>query len=233
MSEPNKKRIILLSKVSTYRARPFLEAAQRLGIEVVQGIDMHPDLADHWQVPLHIQLNKPQETVENIVVFARRHPVQAVISLDDSASLVAAMASEALGLPHNNSQAALAARNKYEMRKMLASSGVACPTFLLYQATADPTTIAAEIEYPVVLKPLLLSGSRGVMRVNNPAEFEAAFERLKRMLAGYEAESGGNQILVETYIPRRRGGVGRHLGARPVEGAGPVRQAGSVGRPLF
>jgi biotin carboxylase len=201
MSNSDKKRIILLSKVSTYRARPFMTAAQRLGIEVVYGIDMDPLLADHWRTPLRIQLDKPRETVKNIVAFAGEHPVQAVISLDDSASVVAAMASEALGLPHNNSRAALAARNKYEMRKMLAASDVACPGFHLYDTAADPAGIAAEIEYPVVIKPLLLSGSRGVIRVNNPAEFKAAFERLKRMLAGYEAESGGDQILVETYIP--------------------------------
>ena len=195
------KRVILLSRVSTYRARPFLAAAQRLGVEVVRGIDMDSTLAEYWGVPLRVQFDRPAEAAQNIVAFAREKPVQAVISLDDSASVIAAMASEALGLPHNSGRAALAARNKYEMRKLLAAAGLPSPAFTLYDIADDPAQIAPAVAYPAVVKPILLSGSRGVIRVNNPAEFEAAFLRLRRMLAGYDAQTEGTKILVETYLP--------------------------------
>ncbi|HXV98855.1 MAG TPA: phosphoribosylglycinamide synthetase, partial [Anaerolineae bacterium] len=160
------KRVILLSKVSTYRARPFLAAAKRLGIKVVQGVDMDPALVEHWHVPLGLQFDKPQEAAQKIVAFAREKPVQAVISIDDSASEIAAMANEALGLPHNSGKSALAARDKYEMRKLLSQAGVPCPEFTLYDIAADPDQIAATVKYPAVIKPLVLSGSRGVIRVN-------------------------------------------------------------------
>lgn len=195
------KHVILLSKVSTYRARPFMAAAERLGVGIVYGIDMDPNLAEYWQVPLRVQFDQPEEAVQGIVAFAQEKPVSAVISLDDSASLIAAMASEALALPHNSSQAALAARNKYEMRNMLAAAGVPCPVFSLYDISDDPAKTALKVDYPVVIKPLLLSGSRGVIRVNNPAEFEQAFTRVRRMLAGHDEEAGGSNILVETYLP--------------------------------
>jgi hypothetical protein len=48
-----------------------------------------------------------------------------------------------------------------------------------------------------VLKPLYLSGSRGVMRADCPAEFVAAFERLGRVLA----PTGSTEVLVEDFIP--------------------------------
>jgi biotin carboxylase len=195
------KRVILLSKVSTYRARPFVAAAKRLGIEIVYGVDMDPTLADYWQVPLRVQFDNLAESIKNIMAFHREKPVQAVISLDDSASLIAAQASEALGLPHNSPRAALAARNKHEMRKLLVDGGVPCPQFSLHKLTEDPETIATQIAYPVVIKPLLLSGSRGVIRINNPAEFAVAFQRVKRMLGTGSEEMGGNQVLVETYLP--------------------------------
>jgi biotin carboxylase len=195
------KRVILLSKVSTYRARPFLAAAKRLGIKVVQGIDMDPALVEHWHVSLGLQFDKPQEAAQKIVAFAREKPVQAVISIDDSASEIAAMASEALGLPHNSSKSALAARDKYEMRKLLSQAGVPCPEFTLYDIAADPDQIAATVKYPAVIKPLVLSGSRGVIRVNDPLEFREAFLRVKRMLSALEQAPGTNNILVETYIP--------------------------------
>lgn len=195
------KRVILLSRVSTYRSRPFVEAAKRLDIQVIRGVDMDPNLVDYWQIPLDIQFDNPDKAVAQIVAFAQKKPVQAVISVDDSASVIAARANEALGLPHNDSHAALAARNKYEMRQALAAGGAPCPHFKLYHTDSDLAQIAAEQNYPVVIKPLLLSGSRGVIRVNNADQFQAAFTRVRRMLAGLDAESGSDQILVESYLP--------------------------------
>ncbi|MCB0163226.1 MAG: ATP-grasp domain-containing protein [Anaerolineae bacterium] len=198
-SEP--KRIILLMRNSTYRGQAFYEAAKKLDIEVVTGLDIHPDLADYWKVPLALQFDQLDESVRKVIDFTRQKPVQAVLSVDDSASLVAAKASEALGLIHNSSESALAARNKYDMRRMFAAGGVASPQFRLFDMTDDPHQIAAEVSFPCVVKPLLLSGSRGVMRANTPAELVDAFRRLGRMLAGLNRAPGSTQILVEDYIP--------------------------------
>jgi biotin carboxylase len=186
---------------STYRAAAFGEAAERLGIEVVHCLDLPPALAEYWQVPLAVQFARPEEAVQTIVAFARQKPAQAILSIDDSATTIAAMASEALGLVHNSSEAALAARNKYRMRQLLQAAGVASPWFRRYEMSDDPARLALEVPYPCVVKPLLLSGSRGVMRADNPAEFEAAFQRLGRMLAGMERVPGSTQILVESFIP--------------------------------
>jgi biotin carboxylase len=178
-----------------------MEAAARLGVEVIKGIDMPPELAEYWQVPLGLQFDQPDQAVQAIVDFAHQNPVQAILAVDDSATVIAAMASEALGLAYNSSEAALAARNKYRMRQLLAAAGVPSPKFGLYAVEDDPAQIAAEVAYPCVVKPLLLSGSRGVIRANNPAEFEAAFRRLGRMLASFQATPGSRQILVENFIP--------------------------------
>jgi biotin carboxylase len=144
------KRVILLMRVSTYRAEPFRQAAEKLRIELVPGIDIHPELAEYWQVQLPVQFNQPEEAVKTILAFAQEKPVQAILAVDDSAAVIAAQASEALGLVHNSSQAALAARNKYEMRRLFAAGGVASPHFKLYEATDNPAQIAAETRYPCV-----------------------------------------------------------------------------------
>ena len=198
-SEP--KRIILLMRNSTYRGQAFYEAAKKLEIDVITGLDIHPDLADYWKVPLALQFDQPDEAVREIVEFTRQKPVQAVLSVDDSASLIAAKASEALGLIHNSSESALAARNKYHMRRMFAEGGVSSPQFRLFEMTDDPHRVAAEVTFPCVVKPLLLSGSRGVMRANTPAELVDGFRRLSRMLTGLNRVPGSTQILVEDYIP--------------------------------
>jgi biotin carboxylase len=189
-------------RASTYRAPAFYRAAQKLGIQIIPGVDIHPELADYWQLQLALQFDEPDKAAQTIVDFAREHPVQAILPVDDSGVLIAAKASQALGLTHNAAESALAARNKYEMRRLFAASGVPAPYFTLYNTqTDDPQIIAAQAHYPCVLKPLLLSGSRGVIRANTPAEFVETFNWLKQYLGGMNRAPGSTDILVEDFIP--------------------------------
>src|SRR5438105_13196470 len=97
---PN-KRIILLSSSLSYRAEPFKEAACKLGLAVVQGLDMPPPLADYWQPTLPVDFKAPQQAAQDIFQFAANDPVAAIIPVDDGATVIAAMASELLDLPFN------------------------------------------------------------------------------------------------------------------------------------
>ena len=104
------RRALLLLTARSYRAQPFIEAAERLDIEVVKAVDMHRQLAEYWNHPLGIDYGKPVEAVEAIAAFAVEKPLGAIIAVDDSGSVVAAKASQHLGLPHNSPEAAEAPR---------------------------------------------------------------------------------------------------------------------------
>src|SRR4051794_10537880 len=107
--ESGRKRVLLLLSPLTYRAGAFLAAAERLDLEVVKGIDMPKSLAEYWGQPFGLDFSRPEEATRTIVRQAAQTPFDAIISVDDSASLLAATASAALGLPHNPPEAALAA----------------------------------------------------------------------------------------------------------------------------
>lgn len=196
-------RLLLLMSPSTYRAGAFVSAARALGLEVVRGVDLPPDLAREWTIPdgLAVDFRDPAAAAAAIVAYAADHPIAAVLGVDDSASLLAARASAALGLLHNDPAAALAARDKSIMRARLAAAGVPVPAFHRYPLATDAAAIASEVEYPCVVKPLLLSGSRGVIRADDPAALAAAVARLRRLLLteGYPLE--GSAFLVERFIP--------------------------------
>jgi biotin carboxylase len=64
--------------------------------------------------------------------------------------------------------------------------------------------VARRMTYPCVLKPLVLSASRGVIRADDPAAFVAAFERVRAILAEPDVAAlgdGTDQILVEAFVP--------------------------------
>ncbi len=192
---------MLLMTAKTYRARPFIAAAERLGLEVVKAIDMPGELAEFWNYRLGVDFGDLERATRAIVEFATTQPLDAIISVDDSAVLLAARASAELGLPHNSVEAAEAARNKHLMRVLLAKSGVPVPEFKLCSTGDDPRELAEQVEYPCVVKPLALSGSRGVMRADDPEQFAAAVERLKSLLVSLDPSPEPKPFLVERFIP--------------------------------
>lgn len=198
-------RVMLLLTANTYRSEPFVEAAARLGIEIVQAIDMPAQLASHWDVPLGLDFNRLDVAVEHIVAYAAKRPLAAILAVDDSGALLAARASAALRLPHNSVAAAEAARDKYRMRQLLASAGVASPPFCRFTMDQDLTYVAAtvfeRVGYPCVVKPLTLSGSRGVIRADNEEQLTAAIARLQRLLDTLIAPGQVRPFLVERFIP--------------------------------
>lgn len=194
-------RILLLTTARSYRGGAFLQAADRLGIEVVQMVDMAHELADHWRYPLGVNFNDTAAAVHTMLELHARQPVQAILGIDDSGTLLAARASEQIGLPYNSPVAAQAARDKYLMRTMMAAGGVPCPTFRRFTTADEPQAVAAQVAYPCVVKPLNLNGSRGVMRADNPAELVAAVQRLAQMLHQELPDGQPKPYLVEDFIP--------------------------------
>ncbi len=199
-------RLLLLLPTTTYRADPFLDAARRMNLEVVVGSDFCHVLADEWGVPLSLRFRFVQQAVEDIVAYARNHTLDAIVPVDDHTTEIAARACEVLGLPHNTPEAAIAARNKYRMREMLSGAGEWCPYFARFDVTAPTEAIALEQPYPCVLKPVLLSGSRGVIRADTPDEFVEAVRRIGRILGRAtdrppSLDPDSRRIMVESYIP--------------------------------
>ena len=205
-ADPIRKRLLLLMPTTTYRAEPFLKAAKQLDIEVVVGTDFCHVLADKWNVPLALRFRDPSQAVDDIIAYARSHPFDAIVPVDDKTTAIAARACKALALAHNAPAAAAAARNKYRLRTLLERADVASPAYARYELTDDPVQIASEQSYPCVLKPILLSASRGVIRVDTPETFVHAFHRIGRILQHSPDIAPGDdpdtqRLLVESYIP--------------------------------
>ena len=205
-AQTRSRRLLLLMPTTTYRAGPFLDAARRMGLEVVVGSDFCHVLADEWDIPLSLRLRYVSQAVEDIVAYAGDHTLDAIVPVDDYTTEIAARACKSLGLPHNTPEAAVAARNKYRMREMLSAAGEWCPYFARFDLSVPVEEIALEQPYPCVLKPVLLSGSRGVIRADSPAGFIEAFRRIGRILDGAEdrppsLDPDARRVMVESYIP--------------------------------
>ena len=199
-------RVLLLLPTRTYRARDFMEAARRLGLEVTVGCERRQAFASLFPGS-HLQLDflKPRHAARTITAFARSYPLDAVVAADDDGTLLEALAAKALGLPHNPLPAVAATRNKRRLRRKTAAAGLLSPRFECLSVDDDPAAAAQRMPFPCVLKPLHLAASRGVMRADDAEQFSAAFRRLADILGEPDVVQRGGRLarrlLVERFIP--------------------------------
>jgi biotin carboxylase len=196
----------LLLPTTTYRTKAFIDAARKMGIEVVAATEEASTLQSKNPASL-ITLNflDPDKAAESVASFASHYPVDAIIAVDEDTAVAAARIAEEIGLPHNPVAAAKRAKNKLLMREALSAVGVPVPRFWPFSLDDDPALIARRVAYPCVVKPTFLSTSRGVMRADNPNQFVAACLWLASILSNPEvARRGGphaRQALAEEFIP--------------------------------
>jgi biotin carboxylase len=198
-------RLLLLLPSTTYRTTAFLEAARRIGAELTVASERPSTLeAANPSGLLTLDFRHPERAADEAFIFARRHPIDAVVGVDDDTAVVAAAIAERLYRRGNAVHAAEAARDKHRQRELLAAAQVPVPGFALHLLDEDPQEIARTVVYPCVLKPLRLSASRGVIRADDPASFVAAHARLKTILQQPDAAACGEparQFLVEDFVP--------------------------------
>jgi biotin carboxylase len=200
-------RLLLLLPATTYRTEAFLNAARRLGVEMTVGSDRAHVLAErHPSGTLALNFRQPAEAAKAVVQFARMHPIDAVVGVDDDTTVLAAVISAALSLPHNSVESVSAARNKHLMRELLSREGLPVPRYALFSLDDDPVAVAQRVTYPCVVKPLILAASRGVIRADDTTQFVGAFRRLEAILRTPDVAARGaaaRQVLVEAFVPGR------------------------------
>ncbi len=191
--------VVVILPTGTYRAGDFVEAGRSLGVDlIIASEERHALLGEGGFIP--IDCADPRRSAAAIVEAGDRHPIDAVIPVDDAGVMIAAIASEELGLTHNPPAAVAATRNKAILRKVLEEREVPQPSYELAAPSSDTVALAEVVGTPVVIKPLSLSASRGVIRVDHPLQVPPVVERIRRILA-VAGQNPNEPILIERYIP--------------------------------
>jgi biotin carboxylase len=198
-------RILILSTTTGYQLRSFGESAARAGIDLVFATDRCHHLDDPWRdAAVPVRFHDEDASIAAIVEAAKDRPIDGVLPVGDRPVVLAAGAAKALGLRGNPPEAARASANKKLARQCFAAAGLPVPWFIEMppDASDDP-----RIHYPCVVKPVGLSGSRGVIRADNREQLAAAVERVRALLSRKElraARTGlDDTVLVEGFIEGR------------------------------
>ena len=200
------KRVLLIATTTGYQLRSFGEAARAVGATLMLATDRCDQLDDPWSdraIPVRFG-GEPESLAAATAACSRERP-DAIVAVGDRPAVLAAHLTAALGLEGNPVAAAARSRNKLQAREAFLRAGLPTPDFAVVSLHDDPVLLASQTVYPAVLKPLALSGSRGVMRVNDSAEFADAFGRLRTLMMSpdirIERDAAHDAALIESFIP--------------------------------
>ncbi|MFB0901004.1 MAG: ATP-grasp domain-containing protein [Dehalococcoidia bacterium] len=198
------KRILLLLPGNTYRANDFIVAALKIKINIVIGTDqtqaLSQKLPDRY---LMLDFHKLKLSTTKIYNFSIQKKIDKILAVDDQGVLLASLASKKLNINHSSFESVSATKNKYILNILLFRNNLIDSNFFLINNNKNQKN---KIKYPSVIKPLGLSSSRGVIRVNNKIEFIKNKNFLFNLLQNELKNECNNafekeNILIQNYMP--------------------------------
>lgn len=130
---------------------------------------------------------------DEILSIAGKLAPAAVVSIgSDLASITVNYLAEKLGLPGNTMRCSALTTNKFLMRERLAERGVLCPGFVKH-TSGTGSVDANHLKYPLIIKPVDRSGSRGVTKIETMFEMSDAISRAI-------TESFAGECVIEEFV---------------------------------
>jgi biotin carboxylase len=181
----NMKKIAIIG--ASYLQLPLVKKAIEMGLETHvfawKESAVCKEFADYFY-PISI-LDK-----EIILDKCREVSIDGIVTIaSDAAVSTVSYVAENMGLVSNSYFDALATTNKYEMRKKFLENDVSSPNFIL---AVDEST-EFDLKFPVIVKPVDRSGSRGISKVCTKADLGSAIKRA-------QTESFSGKVIVEEYV---------------------------------
>ncbi len=198
---PNRpSRLLLLAPPASYRTVPYLRAAEQLGVNaVIASTGRHPLISGPGG--LNLDLPDLDRSLQSIIDAAADDRFDAVVATDDLTVDLAAHVAQALGLPGNDPGAARLARRKDLARGCLAAAGLPVPEHRVVDLRRPFPAQVTGFPFPCVIKPLALSGSRGVIRADSGEALEALRPRVVAIAAQTPFPDERDHALLEAYLP--------------------------------
>jgi hypothetical protein len=195
--------IIFIEPAFPANQREFVRGLAATGANVI-GIGERPvDFLDQelrdWM--LHYQQISNVTDIDSLVEAVRfaqgKVWIDALESTIEAHTMAAAHAREACGIPGTSVHTAYLCRDKPSMKEALRAVGIATARSTGASSSAEVRAFAAEVGYPLILKPRAAAGASGTSRVDSDAELDRALAAL--------GASGARDVAVEEFVEGHEG----------------------------
>lgn len=131
---------------------------------------------------------------EAVLRVAKQKNIDGIVAyLSEPATATAAYVANKLNLPSNPYESVLILSNKNLFRDFLMNNGLNCPKARSFKSKSEAMDCLKEFQFPIMVKPVDSSGSRGVSRIFSLEEFNQAFDYSL-------SKSKQKMVIIEEYI---------------------------------
>ena len=178
---------------ASYLQKPLVLKAREMGFEthVFAWEDgaVCKEVADHFY-PISIT------EVDEICEICQRIQPKGVVSIgSDLATVAVNRVAEKMGLIGNSIECTEVSTNKYLMRERLKTGGIPCPGYWLAGKNGSDLEVNPK-DFPLIVKPVDRSGSRGISLVKDGSELVDAVQAARE-------QSFSAQVIIEQFIEGR------------------------------
>lgn len=174
---------------------PVIEAAHKLGIYVIT-CDYLPDNIAHKYSDQYLDVSIIDK--DAVLEAAKKEKIDGIMSFaTDPGVVTAAYVAEKMGLPAAGSYESVSIlQDKGRFRKFLTDNGFVVPHARSYESISSAQKDTDYFNWPVIVKPVDSAGSKGVTKVDSPADLEKSIK--------YALEfSHSNKFIIEDFIEKR------------------------------
>lgn len=193
------RRALILLEGSRYNGPLYVQAAQRLGLHpIVLSADpaQYDYLAAEGIEAIRVDTADLDALIRECSRLHATYDIAGITSVGDSFYATVGKLCRHFDLPGPNPTSIERCCNKFTQRQLLEEAGVPIPDYRLAVDAADIESSADEIGLPVILKPAVGAGSRGVRLCRNLDELA---EHTTYLLGGQHIWQSPPRILVEEF----------------------------------
>ncbi len=179
---------------------PAIKKAKEMGLYVIT-CDYLPNNPGHAYADEYYNVSTTDK--EEVLKLAQKLKIDGIVCYaSDPSALTAAYVAENMGLPTSPYESVKILSNKDLFRKFLSENGFNTPKANGYSSVEEAIQELSKYKFPVIIKPVDSSGSKGVTKLEKNEEKEArkqieyamSFSRAKRVIIEEFVEKYGYQI---------------------------------------
>jgi len=169
---------------------PIIQCANQMGLyTIVADMDENaPGLIEAKE-----RLLKSTMDMDALMTYVQHHPIDGILTTSDAPVNVVAAVGEKFHLPAMSEETARLCTNKYLQRECLKNHGIKTPLYRIVKNGECPKELMNNALFPLIVKPVDSSASRGVQKVENIDELKSAIHEA-------DSNSRSHTVIIEEFI---------------------------------
>ncbi|MEW8522874.1 MAG: ATP-grasp domain-containing protein [Candidatus Thiodiazotropha endolucinida] len=203
----SKKRLLIAG--GGYADIPLIVAAKQLGYYVITTGNRPDDLGHQFSDKYY---NADFSSPAAMLKLAVTENIEAICPCsNDFSAISSAYVAQKMGLPgHDSYDVCKLIHHKDKYRDFAAAHGISTPKALSFSSIDDAEYALTELRYPIIIKPVDLTGGKGISTINSPSDTQESLVKAFSI-------SREKRVVAEEYITGSRHGFSALIQAGKVK----------------